>query len=310
MNPEAGASIEIDLSAASEREELDYKSAFDGQAQGWCELVKDIVAMANTNGGRIVLGVQDNGSVAPGGYTGAIDPADVSNKVRKYTGVNLPGIQVQAIENSGERILAIVVPPNEVPIPFSSPGTYEVEGRRQKTAFGQGTVYFRHGSKSEPGTMEDFARFVSKVTERVRGAWIDRLRLVTEAPIDAVLGVLPVAGYEAGSEGSVGVRLVHDPSAPKIPAWSPDETHPYRQTELVREVKKKLPKGTRFNSHDVQCLRKLHQLDGDPNFYHKPIHGSPQYSPALRDWIVEKHASDSEFFNRARKDYLERKKSG
>ena len=266
--------------------------------------------MANTSGGCVLLGVQDDGNVAPGGYTGRIDPADVSNKVKKYTGVNLPGIQVQAAERGGESVLAIVVPPYEVPIPFVSPGTYAVEGNRQKTAFAQGTVYFRHGSKSEPGTMEDFATFASKVTERVRGAWIDRLRLVTEAPMDAVLGVLPVADYGAGAEGSVGVRLVHDPLAPKIPAWSPDETHPYRQTELVREVKRKLPKGTRFNSYDVLCLRKLHGLDDDPNYYHKPVHGSPQYSPALRDWIVEKHASDVEFFSQARKEYHERKKSG
>lgn len=53
--------------AEKESAELDFKAAFDTTApQDWCELIKDIVAMANSGGGLIVFGVNDDGTPATG----------------------------------------------------------------------------------------------------------------------------------------------------------------------------------------------------------------------------------------------------
>ena len=49
-----------------------------------------------------------------------------------------------------------------LPLVFARPGTYSVPGGKQKTAFAQGTVYFRHGAKSEPGTTEDLAHALDR----------------------------------------------------------------------------------------------------------------------------------------------------
>ena len=53
--------------AANERRQVDFKGAFDtGQAGDWCEVIKDIVAMANSGGGALVIGVKNDGT--PSGY--------------------------------------------------------------------------------------------------------------------------------------------------------------------------------------------------------------------------------------------------
>jgi predicted HTH transcriptional regulator len=64
--------------AESESAELEFKASFDpAAASHWCELLKDIVAIANSGGGAIVFGVSDDGTPAAGELSAVlgIDPA-------------------------------------------------------------------------------------------------------------------------------------------------------------------------------------------------------------------------------------------
>jgi predicted HTH transcriptional regulator len=73
----------------NESAQLDFKALFDpASAKYWCELVKDIVAMANSNGGVIVFGVNDDGTPGSADLTDvlSIDPASIVDKIKKYTG--------------------------------------------------------------------------------------------------------------------------------------------------------------------------------------------------------------------------------
>ena len=61
---------------------LEFKDRFDPKNTGdWCELIKDIVALANSGGGRIVVGANDDGT--PSGHNTSdflgIDMADFMN---------------------------------------------------------------------------------------------------------------------------------------------------------------------------------------------------------------------------------------
>lgn len=81
------------------------------------------------------------------------------------------------------------------------------------------------------------------------------------------------------------------------------KTHPYRQKELIEQVKTILGDGTTFNQHDVQCILKTHQVQKRPEFYyHSGVAGSPkQYSHQLVEWIAERYKQDNEFFEKTRK---------
>jgi predicted HTH transcriptional regulator len=51
------------LLTSHESATIDFKREFDPTSPpGWCELVKDVVAMANSGGGTILIGVNDDGS--------------------------------------------------------------------------------------------------------------------------------------------------------------------------------------------------------------------------------------------------------
>src|SRR4051812_22581120 len=174
------------LGPIRESEKLDFKVKFEIEcAQDCCEIVKDIVAMANSGGGLILLGVDDTGAVTtPTASFPQFDPAKLSDKIFKYTSETV-NFELSETEHKHERVLTIRVHAAPVPIAFTSPGTYTVDGAKQKTAFGQGTVYFRHGAKSETANSTDIRNAFERRLESVRKNWMDNVRRVAEAPADA-----------------------------------------------------------------------------------------------------------------------------
>jgi hypothetical protein len=286
----------------NESADLDFKSSFDTTApQDWCELIKDIVAMANSSGGLVVFGVNDDGTPAEGDLTPvqAIDPATVVDKIEKYTDQHFADFSFGSGSRCGAPVVILAVSSVSIPIVFTAPGTYDVGGGKQKTAFSKGTVYFRHGAKSEPGTSDDLRATISRELDRIRSSWLDGITKVVTAPVGATISVLPGEVHLSGAEGATGVRLVNDEGAPAFKAFRTDLLYPFRQKELVARVNTLLA-GPTITGHDVHCVRKSHGVDGQPNFFYKPQFSSPQYSEACADWMAEQYRADADFFHKAR----------
>jgi hypothetical protein len=296
-----GVLTKIDESE-KESADLEFKSAFDPSApQDWCELIKDIVAMANSGGGLIVFGVSDDGSPTTGDLKQilALDQATIVDKIEKYTGQHFADFSLCSGSRRGCRVAVLSVSSVPVPIVFTAPGTYDIGGGKQKTAFSRGTVYFRHGPKSEPGTSEDIRAALNRELDRVRSSWLDGITKVVTAPLGATISVLPGEVKLSGTEGAAGVRLVNDESAPAFKAYRTDLLYPYRQKELVARVNELLA-GPKITAHDVYCVRKAHGVHAQPNFFYKPQFSSPQYSEAFAEWVIEQYRADTDFFQKAR----------
>ncbi len=299
MDPAPATKIE---ESDKESADLDFKAGFDpAAAQDWCELVKDIVAMANSGGGFVIFGVNDDGTPAKGNLQPllAVDPAKIADKIRRYTDQHFDAFSLSLSLRRGEPVAVLVVGAAFLPIVFTDPGTYDIGGGKQKTAFARGTVYFRHGAKSEPGTTDDLRGALNKELDRVRSSWLDGIAKVVTAPIGATISVLPGEVKLTGAEGATGVRLVNDESAPAFKAYRTDLLYPYRQKELVTRVKALLA-GPNVTPHDVHCVRKTHSIDTQPNFFYKPQFSSPQYSEAFAEWMVDQYRADDQFFLKAR----------
>jgi predicted HTH transcriptional regulator len=77
--------IDKALSSTSESRAVEFKAGLDPTSPGeWCELIKDLVAMANTGGGLVLIGVSDDGSPALAGR----------GLTRRTLPTRLPGIRV------------------------------------------------------------------------------------------------------------------------------------------------------------------------------------------------------------------------
>jgi hypothetical protein len=274
--------------------------------------------MANSGGGLVVVGVNDDGVPTQSDLTAilGLDPAILMDKVYKYTGIHVAGCAVAPAVRQGVAVAAICVPGANVPIVFAQPGSYDAGGGKQKTVFGRGTVYFRHGAKSEPGTTDDIRAAQERAVERLRSSWLDGIQKVVTAPAGAIVRVLPVGDVAAGISAGIrlvpkdvsasaadtgeGIRLVNDPAAPAFKSIvGTDVLFPYRQKEIVTRVNELL-KGAKVTSHDIVCVRRHHNIAAQPNFFHKLKFSSPQYSEAFALWLAERYAADDEFFAKAR----------
>jgi hypothetical protein len=291
-----------DLKAAvaqgSESESVEYKASFDPKSSAeWLEIIKDIVALANSGGGIILFGVADGGGTTGFDCTplNGIDPAELTDKVGKYTGQQFQAFELIKSDKDSTDPFAVLVHGVATPIVFSKPGTYDVGGGKQKTAFAAGTVYFRHGAKSEPGNSEDLRWFVERRVEEIRKSWLDGIVKVVEAPAGTHVQIV-----ETIPSPTAGIRLVDDPTAPAFYRASVDETHPFRQKEVVEAINEALKGKKSIKAFQVQCVRHAHQIEQNPTLCYKQKYASARYSRAFVDWILAQYDADSAFFENAK----------
>ena len=181
--------------------------------------------------------------------------------------------------------------------------------KKQKTAFSAGTVYFRHGAKSEPGDTNDIRRVVERQLESIRQSWLKGVRKVVKAPAGSQVYTFPsdVEVRESASSDARAIRIVDDPDAPAYRKLDYDLTHPFRQKEAIAEINRGLPGKNTINSFDIQCINRVHEVWEKDNFYHCPRYSSPQYSREYVGWVISQYQQDNEFFRKAREADYERR---
>ena len=291
-----------------EAKNLDFKVGFDtGSREAWCEIVKDIVAFANSGGGALVFGAHDDGTPADVDVSLilSVDPADVTNKVNAYTGYEFDEFEIIEIERGGRRLALYAVFGVATPMVFIRDGAHLGQGKSRRPAFVKGSVYFRHGAKSAPGTSNDLSSWLERSLESIRSTWLDGIRKVVEAGADDVIHVVSA---EKAHAAEITARIGNEPGAPVVRPLNSEDVWPYRETELVRCVLRLIPNGIRFNGHDVRSVRQVHGIDprSHPEFVFKPHEmSSPQYSEAFAEWIAEQYRLNRGFLNDARKAYRE-----
>jgi hypothetical protein len=297
-------SLQNILAAKKESRQIEFKEGFDPNSlQDWCETIKDVVAIANSGGGYILFGVKNDGSPSEWDCSEflQIDPAKVTDKLSAYIDEHFSEFEMQEVERAGRRTALMRIQAVHIPLIFASPGTYPIDGGRQKTAFSRGTLYFRHGAKSEPGTSQDIRQSIRREIDSIRKSWLGSIRKIVTAPTGHVVRVLPPEVVESTLSSATPIRLVDDPEAPAYRRLDPDITHPYRQKEVTEEINRILQGKPRITSYDVQCVRKAHKVNTSrPDFCHEPKFASPQYSQSFVEWMVIEFRKDPGFFEKAR----------
>jgi hypothetical protein len=260
----------------------------------YVELVRDVAALANSGGGVIVLdGVAD------------VDEELLHEQLARYAEPEFEGLDVEPLSRNGRPATAVVVEGvRNAPLVFTRTG--RVGG--EHVAFVRGGLYFRHGAKSEAATGEDVRDFIRRQLEATRTQWLANIRQVMHAPDGAEVAVIETAERDEEGRPTL-IRLTTDPHAPLYGQVDPDQSHPYRQKEVIREVNARLGEGA-VNAFDVLSVRRVHAISEEtrPEFVHVPKFGSPQYSDAFVDWLVGEQERDPRFFEAAKASYLATRK--
>jgi hypothetical protein len=268
---------------------LELKERFDPSGSAnWLELVRDMVAMANSGGGVVVLE-----------ETGEVDEEEIHEQLAQFAEPEFETFTLHDITRGARRATAIVVEAATSPLVFSRQGR-----SGDHVAFARGGLYFRHGAKSEPANGADVRDFIKRQLEATRTQWLRNIRQVMQAPGGAEVAVIETAERDEEGRPTL-IRLTTDPNAPLYGQLDPDRSHPYRQKEVIAEVNARLD-GRSVNAFDVLSVRRVHQITEEtrPEFVHVPKFGSPQYSDAFVDWLVAEDERDPQFFPRAKTSYL------
>jgi len=294
------------IAAKRESKSIEFKAQFSPtDPRDSVELLKDIVAIANSGGGAIAIGL-DNVGEPSGADVNAVllhDHAKYCDHFKKYTRQDFTGFEVVEAKKEEAKVAVFLIEGATSPIVFEQPGTYAIEGGKQKTAFPQGTIYVRHGAKSEAATNEDLRRFLDSRIDAMRKEWSTNLRKVVNAPSGAEVIVEMPSMLTAASEPITNIRLSNAPGALNAIAVSHDLTHPHRQKEVLHTLVGRIPTKVKMNSHDIVAIRKVHRIDEDSRYYYKPLYGSPQYSDLFIEWICERLSEDPDFAGKARASY-------
>ena len=298
--------IQRALKAKRESKYIDFKETLNlSQPHDWCEIIKDVVAMANAGGGVILIGVDNSGK--PTGIDPTpildVDPAVITDKMYKYTGIHFSDFDISEHLKRGHKVVAFRIHAVSIPIVFVKPGTYQVDDKKQKTAFSVGTVYFRHGAKSEPGTSDDIRKVIERQLDTIRKSWVKGIRKVVKAPPGTQVVTLPAGTevIETTSPQETPIRITDDLNAPAYRKLDYDKTHPYRQKEVIEILNERLKGQTVINQYDMLCVKRLYDIAPDERFCHLPKFYSPQYSPAFVDWVEGKFMKDKKFFVKLRR---------
>jgi hypothetical protein len=276
----AESNVEVALNSDAETTRLEFKSSFSIDRKGeFLEIIKDIVAMANSGGGVILFGLRSDGTLNGTGMDGVeiADPAKITDAIYKYTDCQFQDFELRKASKSTHEVWALIIGPASAPIVFSQTGNYLDSSGKQKNAFLGGSVYFRHGAKSEVGNSEDLRLFIEGQLECVRHEWLDGIAKVVEAPSGSVIQVLSPHAAERSSP----VKLTTNAAAHDLPVGAIDAGWPYRMKEVVAEVNRILAGIRTINSTHILNVRRAYDVEEKGEFCYTQKHVAPKIQQSL-----------------------------
>lgn len=180
----------------------EVKSQYSGSDKEKFELIKTIVAMANTRGGVIVI------RKLQGIDEGLMDSARLDDLVNRYIQPSIENI-ISKIDDK-KRVEIKIECSSRRPHIFITNGYYK-DKKGEKTAFYPGQIYMRHSSKTEPANAED----VHDIIRVLVSSWLGELA--------KSIGKLSLDFSEAG----IPVFLTDAPGALQITPGDINKFYPY-----------------------------------------------------------------------------------
>jgi hypothetical protein len=250
-NPLAAECLTTLAEVKRESQCLDFKSQFNINNRGdWIELVKDIVAMANSGGGYIIFGKDNNGNPTHHDVSKLLqmDQANLVDKISVFVDADVGDVALAALDYNGDRFAVIHVPGTTTPIIMREVGSYPdpKNQAKQKWVFRPGMMFFRHGSKSEPAKQSDIDRFFNSYLKEMRSHLISGMKIVTETPVTHKLVKIPKELTLVLDEGGAAIRFSDEKGS--IPV-------------------KGLADGSAYQSIDQELLGIISGMRTDPNDY-------------------------------------------
>ncbi len=170
---------------AGEGDHVDLKSDIDlDDAGAMMELVKDLIAIANSGGGLIRIGMTE---LAADGIDGEkltkLDGAKISDQVNRYVSPKKVHVEHNVADIGGGRVLIdlTISSSGKYPLVVSRLANYQRNGR-QISVMRPGEIYVRHGAKSELASYEDIVAMIDNAVNQRREEFLQNIQRLAWLP--------------------------------------------------------------------------------------------------------------------------------
>ncbi|MFH1006812.1 MAG: ATP-binding protein [Candidatus Latescibacterota bacterium] len=181
---------------AEEDDRVDYKQTIDPMSEkGWLEITKDISAFANTYGGYLVFGINDNEKKIVGLPESVADAIkDVNNmhqKINSHLEPNIIGLRAKEFKIEGLSIVIIYIPKSVgVTHMISRNGVFDQPSGKQKTLLQKGTIYVRRSAGNHLADSRDLSDVIERRIDQFRDALLDKVARVIHSPASSDVFIL------------------------------------------------------------------------------------------------------------------------
>jgi hypothetical protein len=235
-----------------EKENLEYKSQFDGSEKAWLKLIKTAVAMANKKGGiiryeKILTDIS------------SLDSSNIDNKINSYIFPKLRGI-ISKKKKSG---VDIIIPNSELkPHMFIRRGIYKNEDGNEVVEFYEGQIWIRHSSKNELFDKSDFDALVQEQINK----FIERMKIIAAQYPSSIL-------EQSESGTPLKIKPIKDKKSGltvyiEKETLDPNILYPYQTKDLAKILNK--------SSNYIKQLLKVLNLKDDPKYNYNYKNSSGQ----------------------------------
>jgi len=194
----------VALLTAPESESFERKSGLDPtRPDEMLGLVADLTAMANTNGGGVLVG--EPGKAIPEGHLPLFDSARVDDKVNSFVDPRVSGICSTTIDR--DHVLIEIEKSQTPPHVFEREGNYHDLVGRQHLLFRRGEIVVRHSSKTERANRSDFDRWFEENRKRL----FENVKMIFEARPGAQIRITEHEGVPVRIDpAAAGAQPVYD----------------------------------------------------------------------------------------------------
>ncbi len=203
---------------AEEDNRVDYKQTVDLDSEKeWLGLTKDISAFANTRGGYLIFGVndQDKEVVGLSKKVEAVlkDANNLQLKINRHLEPDISTLRSKACQIGGKTIVVMYVPQSfNVTHLIKKDGVFKQQSGKPKTILHQGTFYVRRSASNHLGDSRDLDDVVERRIDQFRDALIDKVARVVKTPAESNLFIL-----SKDPEDTAGERYIIEDSPDSIP---------------------------------------------------------------------------------------------
>lgn len=203
---------------SEEDDRVDYKQTVDLDSEKeWLGVTKDISAFANTRGGYLVFGVDDETKKAIGLSRSVQsvlkDANNIQLKINRHLEPDITMIRSKAFRIDGKSIVVIYIPQSAHVTHFiKKDGVFKYPSGTSKTMLHQGTFYVRRSASNHLADSRDLDDVIDRRVDKFRDALLDKVARVVKSPADSNLFIL-----SKDPEDDAGERFIIEDSPDSIP---------------------------------------------------------------------------------------------